>query len=69
MLAKAGEVRIRKIGRDRFLAYPERSNFLPPLDQLNQQEIQAQGPTAEMKSKLGMLNESIDGTQEKIKEE
>lgn len=39
------------------------------IEQLNQQEIQAQGPTAEMKSKLGMLGESIDGTQEKIKEE
>ena len=39
------------------------------IDQLNQQEIQAQGPTAELKSKLNMLDESILGTQEKIKEE
>jgi len=39
------------------------------IEQLNQQEIVAQGPTAEMKSKLGMLKESIDGTQDKIREE
>ena len=39
------------------------------IEQLNQQEIQAQGPTAEMKSKLSMLKESIDHTQEKINEE
>lgn len=39
------------------------------IEQLNQQEIQAQGPTAEMKSKLGMLDDSIKATQERIREE
>lgn len=39
------------------------------IEQLNQQEIQAQGPTADMESKLGMLNQSLEGTQRNINEE
>jgi hypothetical protein len=39
------------------------------IDQLNVQEVIAEGPTQEMKSKLEMLNESREETLFKIKEE
>ena len=39
------------------------------IEQINVQEVQAEGPTYEMKTKLEMLNESLSETKYKIDEE